>query len=69
MSNPMRVLRLDASANPGESSSKKLGDSLIRRLQQTGTADRYRARAAPPRFEPLAVIYRRRVDRSQFNRG
>jgi FMN-dependent NADH-azoreductase len=36
MSNPMRVLRLDASANPGESSSKKLGDSLIRRLQQTG---------------------------------
>ena len=36
MSKPMRVLRLDASANPGESSSKKLGDGLIRRLQQTG---------------------------------
>ena len=35
MSKPMRVLRLDASANPGESSSKKLGDSLIRRLRQT----------------------------------
>jgi FMN-dependent NADH-azoreductase len=34
MSRPLRVLRLDASANPGESTSRKLGDELIRKLRR-----------------------------------
>jgi FMN-dependent NADH-azoreductase len=35
MTKSIRVLRLDASANPDQSGSKELGDSLIRQLQQT----------------------------------
>ena len=35
MTKSIRVLRLDASANPGESSSIKLGDNLIRQLKQS----------------------------------
>ena len=31
---PKRILRLDASANPADSSSRKLGDHLLGRLQQ-----------------------------------
>ncbi len=34
MSNSVNVLRLDASANPAESNSKKLGDSLLEQLGQ-----------------------------------
>ncbi len=34
MSEPTRILRLDASANPGESASRALGDRLIERLDQ-----------------------------------
>lgn len=34
MNDRIRVLRLDASANPDESSSRKLGDHLVSRLQQ-----------------------------------
>lgn len=34
MSKPVRILRLDASANPGESTSRKLGDRLLERLEQ-----------------------------------
>lgn len=34
MKNALHVLRLDASANPDESSSRKLGDRLLRQLQQ-----------------------------------
>lgn len=33
MSDKIRVLRLDASANPGESSSRQLGDRLLDRLR------------------------------------
>jgi FMN-dependent NADH-azoreductase len=33
-SNPKRILRLDASANPGDSSSRELGNYLIRQLEQ-----------------------------------
>jgi FMN-dependent NADH-azoreductase len=32
MSESIRILRLDASANPGESSSRRLGDELLERL-------------------------------------
>jgi FMN-dependent NADH-azoreductase len=43
MSRPLRVLRLDASANPGESASRKLGDELIGKLrEQTGIELRQR---------------------------
>ncbi len=35
MSESTRILRLDASANPGESASRALGDRLIERLDQT----------------------------------
>ena len=34
MSRPLRVLRLDASANPGESASRGLGDELIAKLEE-----------------------------------
>lgn len=34
MQDPKRILRLDASANPAESSSRKLGDHLLAQLQQ-----------------------------------
>ena len=33
MRKTIRILRLDASANPGESASRKLGETLIQRLQ------------------------------------
>lgn len=36
MSNKIRILRLDASANPGESASRKLGDRLLEQLGRTG---------------------------------
>ncbi len=36
MNDKMRILRLDASANPGESTSRVLGGRLIARLRQTG---------------------------------
>lgn len=36
MQHPRRILRLDASANPAESSSRKLGDHLLAQLQQDG---------------------------------
>lgn len=35
MSDSTRILRLDASANPGESASRALGDRLLERLEQT----------------------------------
>lgn len=35
MNNSMRILRLDASANPGESASRKLGDRLLAQLEQS----------------------------------
>ncbi len=35
MSARLKVLRLDASANPGESTSRGLGDELVERLRQT----------------------------------
>lgn len=44
MNKSIRVLRLDASANPGESGSKKLGDSLIRQLQRTDAELELRSR-------------------------
>lgn len=34
MSRTLHVLRLDASANPGESASRKLGDQLIERMRE-----------------------------------
>ncbi len=34
MQNQLRVLRLDASANPGDSASKQLGERLIEKLEQ-----------------------------------
>jgi len=36
MHHPRRILRLDASANPADSSSRKLGDHLLGQLQQEG---------------------------------
>ena len=36
MHHPQRILRLDASANPAASSSRKLGDHLLGQLQQDG---------------------------------
>lgn len=36
MNSKIRLLRLDASANPGESGSSKLADNLIEQLQQRG---------------------------------
>jgi len=36
MNSTIRLLRLDASANPGESGSSKLADNLIEQLQQRG---------------------------------
>ena len=44
MNEPIRVLRLDASANPGESGSKELGDNLIRQLQRTDVELELRSR-------------------------
>ena len=41
---PKRILRLDASANPGDSSSRKLGDYLIRQLEQGNPAIETRER-------------------------
>ncbi len=35
MNNKLRVLRLDASANPGDSASKQLGERLIEKLGQS----------------------------------
>ncbi len=35
MKNKLRVLRLDASANPGDSASKRLGERLIEKLGQS----------------------------------
>jgi FMN-dependent NADH-azoreductase len=34
VSRPLRVLRLDASANPGVSTSRRLGDELVRKLRR-----------------------------------
>ena len=36
MNSKIRILRLDASASPGESASSKLADNLIEQLQQRG---------------------------------
>ncbi len=36
MPHPKRILRLDASANPADSSSRKLGDHLLGQLQRDG---------------------------------
>jgi len=36
--NPIRILRLDASASPGDSSSRKLGDYLVHQLKQDNPA-------------------------------
>ena len=36
MQHPQRILRLDASANRADSSSRKLGDHLLEQLQQDG---------------------------------
>ncbi len=41
---PKRILRLDASANPGDSSSRKLGDYLVRQLEQGNPAIETRER-------------------------
>jgi len=41
---PKRILRLDASANPGDSSSRKLGDYLARQLEQGNPAIETRER-------------------------
>ncbi len=41
---PKRILRLDASANPGDSSSRKLGDHLLRQLEQDNPAIETRER-------------------------
>jgi FMN-dependent NADH-azoreductase len=41
---PKRILRLDASANPGDSSSRKLGDYLVRQLEQGNPATETRER-------------------------
>jgi len=42
--NPKRILRLDASANPGDSSSRKLGDYLVSQLEQGNPATKTRER-------------------------
>ena len=39
-----RILRLDASANPGESNSHRLGDYLIRQLEQANSTVETRTR-------------------------
>ena len=44
IANPKRVLRLDVSANPGDSSSRKLGNYLLRQLQQGNPAMETRER-------------------------
>ena len=44
MRNTKRILRLDASANPVESSSKKLGDYLLEQLQQVNPVMEMKAR-------------------------
>ena len=44
MTSTKRILRLDASANPGESNSQKLGDYLIRQLKQDNPAMEMRTR-------------------------
>ena len=36
--NPEQILRLDASASPGDSSSRQIGDYLIRQLEQGNSA-------------------------------
>ena len=41
---PKRILRLDASANPGDSNSRKLGDYLVRQLEQGNPAIETRER-------------------------
>jgi FMN-dependent NADH-azoreductase len=41
---PKRILRLDASANPGDSSSRNLGDYLVRQLEQGNPAIETRER-------------------------
>ena len=41
---PKRILRLDASANPADSNSRKLGDHLLQRLQQEGHSIEVRVR-------------------------
>jgi FMN-dependent NADH-azoreductase len=44
LSNPKRILRLDASANPGGSSSRELGNYLLRQLEQGNAAIETRER-------------------------
>jgi len=44
MPDTKRILRLDASANPGESNSHKLGDHLIRQLRQGNSTVETRSR-------------------------
>ncbi len=44
IANPKRILRLDASANPGDSSSRKLGDYLVSQLEQGNPATKTRER-------------------------
>ncbi|MDH3218117.1 MAG: NAD(P)H-dependent oxidoreductase [Gammaproteobacteria bacterium] len=44
MTRPSRILRLDASANPGASSSRKLGDILIEQLRRREQTLRLRQR-------------------------
>jgi len=40
----VRILRLDASANPGESGSRKLGDHMIRQIEQANPSIEVRQR-------------------------
>jgi len=44
MNDSKRILRLDASANPGESNSRRLGDYLIRQLKQANSTVETRTR-------------------------
>ena len=44
MSSPTRILRLDASANPGRSGSRTLGDELLARLERQHPASEIRHR-------------------------
>ena len=44
MNNKIRVLRLDASANPGESASRELGNRLLEQLRRTGSEIELRQR-------------------------
>ena len=44
MNNTTRILRLDASANPGRSDSRALGDHLLERLRASGEAIELRQR-------------------------